>query len=161
MFKGTDHEDNWFFYHDALNLMTAKDTIAWMKEKDYLKHWLLPKLGLLAGTAYEHKLPGDSPELMPMDSTLNKDIDDSAKRHVAVTSHLVWNKQVKDLRKFSLATPKEGMFVCLKFQFNFKFWVRGEQFKMNIEKKEELNFSCMRAPPWITGQGTSALTKFE
>jgi len=101
IFEGTDNEDNWYFYHDALTVMTAADTRAWMEEKGYLKHWLLPQLGLLKGTRYEHKLPGDSPELMPMDSTLNKDIDDSAKRHVAVTRHIT---DKNDHRKFSLAT---------------------------------------------------------
>ena len=30
-FKGTNHEDDWLFYHDALSLLTAKDCIAWMK----------------------------------------------------------------------------------------------------------------------------------
>ena len=30
-FKGTNHEDDWLFYHDALSLMTVKDCIAWMK----------------------------------------------------------------------------------------------------------------------------------
>ena len=108
MFKGTDHENNWFFYHDALSVMTSADTIAWMRGEGYLKHWMLPQNGLLDGTRYENKIPGDSPELMPMDSTLNKDIDDSGKRHVAVTCHLEWSKEYKDQRKFSLATPKEG-----------------------------------------------------
>ena len=108
MFKGTDHENNWFFYHDALSMMTSADTIVWMRREGYLKHWILPQHGLLDGTRYENKLPGDSPELMPMDSTLNKDIDDCGKRHVAVTCHLEWNKDYKDQRKFSLATPKEG-----------------------------------------------------
>ena len=27
-FKGTNHEDDWLFYHDALSLLTAKDCIA-------------------------------------------------------------------------------------------------------------------------------------
>ena len=48
-----------------------------------------------------------------MDSTLNKDIDDSAKRHVAVTSHLEWSKNFKDQRKISLATPIEGMLLYI------------------------------------------------
>jgi hypothetical protein len=31
--KGTKHEDDWYFYHDALSLMTAKDTIEWIKRR--------------------------------------------------------------------------------------------------------------------------------
>ena len=82
IFKGTDHENDWYFYHDALSMMTSAPTIAWMKEKGYYDRWLLPKLDLLAGTIYRFSLPGDSPELMPLDNSLNKDVDDSALRHI-------------------------------------------------------------------------------
>ena len=108
MFKGTEHEDDWYFYHDALSLMTSVECIAWMKEVGYYKRWLLPQLDLLIDTPYHGKLPGDSPELMPLDNSLNKDYDDSAKRHCAVTMHLPWNENKKDLKIFSLATPREG-----------------------------------------------------
>jgi hypothetical protein len=36
LFKGTIHEKDWLFWHDALSLMTAKDTVAWMKERGVL-----------------------------------------------------------------------------------------------------------------------------
>ena len=113
LFKGTDHEGKWFFFHDALTTMTSAETITWMKSKDYLKYWILPQRDRLINTRYHNKLPGDSPELMPMDATLNKDIDDSGKQHVAVTSHLEWSKDYKDQRKFSLATPCEGMYLYM------------------------------------------------
>ena len=48
-FKDTKFENNWFLYHDALSLMTAIDCQAWMQEKGYLKHWILPELGLNQG----------------------------------------------------------------------------------------------------------------
>ena len=32
VFEGTEHKDKWVFYHDALSLMTADATIAWIKE---------------------------------------------------------------------------------------------------------------------------------
>jgi len=32
----TNHEADWYFYHDALSLMTSAETKAWMKEKGYL-----------------------------------------------------------------------------------------------------------------------------
>ena len=44
-FIGTTHEDDWFFYHDALSQMTAKKTVEWMKTKGYYKRWLIPQLG--------------------------------------------------------------------------------------------------------------------
>jgi hypothetical protein len=33
MFKGTRYEDSWVFYHDVMSLMTAKESVEWMKEK--------------------------------------------------------------------------------------------------------------------------------
>jgi hypothetical protein len=46
LMKGTKHEGDWMFYHDALTLMTAKETIVGMKEKGYLDWWILPANGL-------------------------------------------------------------------------------------------------------------------
>ena len=37
VFKGTPFEDEWLFYHDMLNLMTAISTIRWMKEVNIYK----------------------------------------------------------------------------------------------------------------------------
>ena len=88
--------------------MTFLPTLDRMREKDFLKNWLLLKFDLLKVTGYHQKLPSDSPKLMPLDSTLNKDVDDSGRRHVAVTRHLRWDEFLKDRRKFSFATPKEG-----------------------------------------------------
>ena len=42
---GALYEGKEFFSHDALSLMTAHDTVEWMKEKDYYRYWLLPVLG--------------------------------------------------------------------------------------------------------------------
>ena len=36
-FAGKTHENTWYFYHDALKLMTAKSTVNWMKEQGYYK----------------------------------------------------------------------------------------------------------------------------
>ena len=33
-FLGTGHENDFFFYYDALSLMTAKETMEWMEEVD-------------------------------------------------------------------------------------------------------------------------------
>ena len=44
-FRGTTHEDTWFFYHDALAQMTAKSTIQWMKDNTNYNRWLIPQLG--------------------------------------------------------------------------------------------------------------------
>ena len=35
LMKGSVHKDDFFIVHDDLVLMTAKETIQWMKEKNY------------------------------------------------------------------------------------------------------------------------------
>ena len=79
--KGTYHEDDWFFYHDALSLMTAKCTIKWMQKKDYLRRWLLPVNQLGANDkdlkSYLGRPVGNSPEMMPWDCSRNKDLKDA------------------------------------------------------------------------------------
>ena len=53
LMKGSVHEDDLFIIHDALVLMTAKETIEWMKEKNHFHRWLLPMSGLQDGTPYD------------------------------------------------------------------------------------------------------------
>ena len=57
LMKGSVHEDDFFIVHDALVLMTAKETIECMKENNYFHRWLLPMNGLQDGTTY-NCLPG-------------------------------------------------------------------------------------------------------
>jgi len=114
IFKGTTHEHDWVFYHDALSLMTAKDTKEWMCEKGYLERWILPQNGLLkdnpALKRFWDRPIGDSPELMPLDNTLNKDIHEAVIRHMAATMNL----EDDDPRKFSMSTPKRGASAYLR-----------------------------------------------
>ena len=63
LMKGSVHEDDLFIVHDALLLMTAKETIEWMKEKNYYHRWLLPMNGLQDGTPYAGRPVGNSPGL--------------------------------------------------------------------------------------------------
>eukprot|EP00957_Ditylum_brightwellii_P192008 14617104-Ditylum_brightwellii.AAC.1 len=48
--NGTKHTNDFFFYHGAFSLMTAKETLDWMREKEMLKHWILPEQNLNKGT---------------------------------------------------------------------------------------------------------------
>ena len=61
LIKGSVHEENFFIVHDALVLMTAKETIQWMKEKNYFHRWFLPMNGLQYGTPYSGSPVGNSP----------------------------------------------------------------------------------------------------
>lgn len=47
---------------------------------------------------------GNSPELMPMDTSLNKDLDDAVNRHTCLTQGM----SNIDPKKFSMRTPKKA-----------------------------------------------------
>ena len=63
LMKGSVHEDDFFIVHDALVLMTAKETIKWMKEKNFFHHWLLPMNGFQDRTPYSGRPVGKFPSL--------------------------------------------------------------------------------------------------
>ena len=101
------------FNHDALKLMTAKDCVAWMKEQyvdeektiSYHSKWILPVMGLNDEYARFKGNPiGNSPEMMPLDNCLNKDLHELVARHVLMSRASALNKD--DDRIFSLIPPK-------------------------------------------------------
>ena len=61
LMKGSVHEDDLFIVHDALVLMTAKETIEWMNEKNCFHCWLLPMNGLQDGIPYAGLPVGNIP----------------------------------------------------------------------------------------------------
>ena len=65
LMKGSVREDDFFIIHDALVLMKAKETIKWMKEKNFFHRWLLPMNGLQDGAPYYGHPVGNSPKFMP------------------------------------------------------------------------------------------------
>ena len=77
--KGTEFENNWFFYHDTLSLMTSKTTKDWMKGKGYYKRCIRPSNDLYKNkpellTKFKDNPIGNSPEFMPWDNHLNQDV---------------------------------------------------------------------------------------
>eukprot|EP00937_MAST-01D_sp_MAST-1D-sp2_P007113 g7113.t1 len=96
------HGDNWYFYHGALSLMTAASTRAWMEEKGILKHWWLPMEGLNDWSKeYKNRPVGNSPEMMLLGTSLNKDVHDSVSYHAALTDKLA----IDNPKKFARDTP--------------------------------------------------------
>ena len=85
LMKGSVHEDDFFIFHDALVLMTAKETIEWTKEKNYFHRWLMPMNGLQDRTTYAGRPVGNSPEFMPLDNSLNRDILHSLHFHCVLS----------------------------------------------------------------------------
>lgn len=128
LMKGTKHEDNWFFYHDALSLMKAQDTKAWMEEEGILKHWILPEHDLnRERPRYKGHPVGNSPEFMPLDCSLNKDLDDELWRHILYTRFL----EEEDPRKFSISTPLRGSSAIRRVWENS---VPNERIKQDVYK---------------------------
>ena len=56
-------------------------TITWTRKNNYLHRWLLPFNGLQYGTPYARRLVVNSPEFMPLDNSLNRDILHSFRFH--------------------------------------------------------------------------------
>ena len=116
VYKGTQYENTYMWSHDALKQMTDKVCIEWMKQEGYWKRWIKPELGLndfieaveedgslKKSKNYANRPVGNQPELMPLDNSLNWDIDTSNDLHVLLTDHL----PKTDPRKFCKSTPKE------------------------------------------------------
>ena len=72
LMKGSVHEEDFYIVHNALVLMTANETIKWMKQKGYLHRWLLPLNGLHDGNPYAGRPVGNIPEFTPLDNSLNR-----------------------------------------------------------------------------------------
>ena len=107
-FKNTRFSTTFMVFHDALSLMTATDTQAWMKTqfiggRSYHDIWLLPLAGLLSHTQrYKTSFPGNHPNFCPWDNSLNKDLHEAVAFHVIVTQGLLDSNP----HKFKRNTPK-------------------------------------------------------
>ena len=110
LMKGSVHEDDFFIVHDDLVLMKAKETIEWMKEKNYYHRWLLPMNGLHDETPYAGRPVGNSPDFMPLDNSLNRDILHCL-RFRCILSRFVLDGEGTDEEErnmqFSFSTPRE------------------------------------------------------
>ena len=72
LMKESVHEDNFFILHDALVLITAKETTTWMTENNYFHHWFLAMNGLQDGSSYAGRPVGNIPEFMSLYHSLNR-----------------------------------------------------------------------------------------
>lgn len=116
IWTGTQREETWMIYHDHLKIWWEKDS------QDYLKSLPCPIPGnpnrtwydrqikicgqnnLKVTKRYQNRLPGDSPELMPLDCHLFADLQEGAAKNVALTYHINPNDEDANL-KYSFATP--------------------------------------------------------
>lgn len=115
-YKNTKYEDTWYFYHDALSQLSDKKTKAWMREKGYMKRWLLPVNGCCAGTLFFGRPVGNTPEVMPWDAFLNRDVHARVRRYSVMSrfikqagpDHPLWSK------RFDTSTPKRMLHAYMR-----------------------------------------------
>ena len=110
LMKGSVHKDNFFIVHYALVLMTAKEAIEWMKEKNYFHCWFLPMDGLQDGTPYAGLPVGNSPEFMPLYNILNRDILHCLRFHCVLSRFVLdWEGTAEEESNMqcSFSTPRE------------------------------------------------------
>jgi hypothetical protein len=100
-FKGSTAEGSWFLYHDALSSWNEKKHLSRLKHLGFENRLICCVGDTMKGTRYEGKLPGDSPELMPLDNSLFNDLHQQTAQNVSATYRL----QFSDPKKFSYQTP--------------------------------------------------------
>ena len=102
--------DDYWVAHDALSVMTAKESVKYMKQKHYYEHWVKPECGLLDSHSstdvqkWKDKPVGNNPKYMPLDNNLNNDLHASVLTHCIMTQNLDDN----DKKKFDMSTPVQG-----------------------------------------------------
>ena len=110
LMKESVREDDFFIVHDDLVLVTEKYTIKLMKEKNLFYSWLLPMNGLQDRTPYAGPPVGNSPEFMPLDNSINRDILHSLRFHCALSRFFLdgegTDEEERNMR-FSFSTSKE------------------------------------------------------
>ena len=80
-----------------------------MINNGYLHQWLLPLNGLQDGTHYAGLPVGNSPEFMPLDNSLNRDILHSLRIHSVLSHYIVDGGETdKEERNmcFNYSTPR-------------------------------------------------------
>ena len=96
LMKGSVHEDDFFVVRDALVLMTAKETINRMRKKGYLHIWLLPLNILQGGDPYSGRPVVNSPDFMPLDKYLNREILHSLLMHMFLIRYILNGEETNE-----------------------------------------------------------------
>ena len=108
--KGSVHEDHCYIFHNALMVMTEKETINWMKRNSYLPIWLCSINGLKDGTPYSGCPVGNIPEFMPLDNSLNRDILHYLCMYSVLSRYILDGEEINEEERnvcFSYSKPRE------------------------------------------------------
>ena len=109
--RGSVYEEDLFIIHYALMLMTAKETIEWMRQKGYLHIFLLSLNGLQNGTPYAGRPVGSILKSMPLDNSLHCDILHSLHFNSVLSRCILYGevtKKSEGIMCFSYSTPREN-----------------------------------------------------
>ena len=119
VYKGTKREDTWLIYHDHLKIWWEKESQEYLKtlpcpiEGNPSRTWWDRQIKICGdennakvSKRYRNCLPGDSPELMPLDCHLFADLKEGAGKNVALTFHINDNDENAAI-KYSFATPRK------------------------------------------------------
>ena len=69
--------------------MAEKDTVMWAEQHGYYECWLLPQWKINKDISTFKGCPvGNLPEFIPLDNSLDNDIQASMSLHCSITSHL-------------------------------------------------------------------------
>ena len=95
LFRDMPFKDTWKVYHDALPQWWEKGAQAFMEEQGFKdRQWRCNGFtNLLVAKYYRNKLMGDSPELMPLDSSLFNDLIEGVALHVVGSTTLEKGKR--------------------------------------------------------------------
>lgn len=114
-YKDTDRKNDWMIWHDALSILWEKVTMAWLKSlkcphPGWQERTWMDRIIHLRGewakkvhNRYKGKLPGDSPEQMPLDCHLFSDVKEGTGRNVALSYLLSDDNPLK----YKMNTPNE------------------------------------------------------
>jgi hypothetical protein len=117
IYKDTNREHTWLIYHDHLKIWWEKESQEYLKslpcpiEGNPSRTWY-DRLIKICGEEnnakvakrYQNCLPGDSPELMPLDCHLFADLKEGSTKNVALTNHIREGDPNADL-KYSFSMP--------------------------------------------------------
>lgn len=116
VFKGIVHKFNWIFYHDALSIFIAINTVGYMISKGYMTHLIIPLYGCNKGIDYANCMVEMFPDIMSPDVHQNQDLHKMTNRYINLNTYL----RINHKHKYSKQTPNNPSkaYLCI---WNHKF----------------------------------------